>query len=205
MSKHLQERYQYLMDNKIQIDLNEVMKKEIDLIQACINRMSQNSFYLKGWMITLLGILLALKPSNIVLVNFSLILITVAIWYLDSSYLRYEKQYRKLYKWVITERIKGNIENLYDLDIKRFDGKVDSRIKIMFSGVLAIFYGVIFTVLIITFLVFSWNSYKDIIITNLLYFKLGLKELYFLNLTSNVFIIFFMVELKKSIERKTLN
>ena len=154
MSKHLQERYQYLMDNKIQIDLNEVMKKEIDLIQACINRMSQNSFYLKGWMITLLGILLALKPSNIVLVNFVLILITVAIWYLDSSYLRYEKQYRKLYKWVITERVKGNIENLYDLDIKRFDKKVDSRIKIMFSGVLAIFYGVIFTVLIITFLVF---------------------------------------------------
>lgn len=142
------------MDNKIQIDLNEVMKKEIDLIQACINRMSQNSFYLKGWMITLLGILLALKPSNIVLVNFVLILITVAIWYLDSSYLRYEKQYRKLYKWVITERVKGNIENLYDLDIKRFDKKVDSRIKIMFSGVLAIFYGVIFTVLIITFLVF---------------------------------------------------
>ncbi|BDU86409.1 hypothetical protein [Clostridium perfringens] len=193
------------MDNKIQIDLNEVMKKEIDLIQACINRMSQNSFYLKGWMITLLGILLALKPSNIVLVNFALILITVAIWYLDSSYLRYEKQYREVYKWVITERVKGNIENLYDLDIKRFDKKVDSRIKIMFSGVLAIFYGVIFTVLIITFLVFSWSSYKDIIITNLSYFKLGLKELYFFNITSNVFIIFFMVELKKSIERKTLN
>ncbi|MBO3376875.1 hypothetical protein P6O24_00520 [Clostridium perfringens] len=193
------------MSNKNKIDLNAAMIKEIDLVQACINRMSQNSFYLKGWMITLLGILLALKPSNIVLVNFALILITVAIWYLDSSYLRYEKQYRELYKWVITERVKGNIENLYDLDIKRFDKKVDGRIKIMFSGVLAIFYGVIFTVLIITFLVFSWNSYKDIIITNLSYFKLGLKELYFLNVTSNVFIIFFMIELKKSIERKTLN
>ena len=193
------------MSNKNKIDLNAAMIKEIDLVQACINRMSQNSFYLKGWMITLLGILLALKPSNIVLVNFALILITVAIWYLDSSYLRYEKQYRELYKWVITERVKGNIENLYDLDIKRFVKKVDGRIKIMFSGVLAIFYGVIFTVLIITFLVFSWNSYKDIIITNLSYFKLGLKELYFLNVTSNVFIIFFMIELKKSIERKTLN
>lgn len=31
----------------------EVLVKEIDLIQSCINRMAQNSFIIKGWTISL--------------------------------------------------------------------------------------------------------------------------------------------------------
>ena len=33
---------------------NENLHKEIDLIQACINRMAKNSFSCKGWNLTLI-------------------------------------------------------------------------------------------------------------------------------------------------------
>lgn len=78
-------------------NIKEVLEKEIDLIQACIERMSQHSFQLKGWLITLIGVLLALGAKEIILVNIFLIFISIAFWYLNAVYLRYEKQYRELY------------------------------------------------------------------------------------------------------------
>ena len=41
-----------------------ILEKEIDLIQACINRMAQNSFMVKGWAITLIAVVLALLPES---------------------------------------------------------------------------------------------------------------------------------------------
>ena len=42
-----------------------VLEKEIDLIQSCINRMAQNSFVVKGWLITLVTVILALLPEKV--------------------------------------------------------------------------------------------------------------------------------------------
>lgn len=47
------------------MDINEVLYKEIDLVQSCINRMAQNSFLIKGWLITLLTVVIALLPETI--------------------------------------------------------------------------------------------------------------------------------------------
>ena len=33
----------------------EIIHKEIDLIQSCISRMANNSFLLKGWLISQIG------------------------------------------------------------------------------------------------------------------------------------------------------
>jgi hypothetical protein len=41
-----------------------ILYKEIDLIQACISRMAQNSFMVKGWLITLIAVVLALLPES---------------------------------------------------------------------------------------------------------------------------------------------
>ena len=54
-------------------DLNKVLLKEIDLIQACINRMAQNSFMIKGWTISLVAVVLALLPESFDLTGLCLI------------------------------------------------------------------------------------------------------------------------------------
>lgn len=92
------------------------------------------------------------KGNN--LSKYFLIFIFIAFWYLNAVYLRYEKQYRELYAWVIKERVKGNTKYLYDLDISRFDN-VDSRKSLMFKNTLKIFYGTVTTLLIILLVVLS--------------------------------------------------
>lgn len=42
-----------------------VLEKEIDLIQSCVTRMAQNSFMVKGWLITLVAVILALLPETV--------------------------------------------------------------------------------------------------------------------------------------------
>lgn len=146
---------------KKEVDIQKVLEKEIDLIQNCINRMSQHSFYLKGWLVTLIGILFALKPANLILVNICLIFISILFWYLNATYLRYEKQYRELYDWVIKARLNNNTDFLYNLRLdinERFISSVDSRFKIMFQNTLLTFYGSL-TLLLIFVLIFL--VYKD--------------------------------------------
>ena len=67
-------------------------------IQSIIDRLSNASFLLKGWTVTLSTALVALaaKDSNLV---FFLIayLPTVFFWVLDSLFLKLERQYRVLY------------------------------------------------------------------------------------------------------------
>lgn len=49
-------------DDKILI---EEIHKEIDLIQACISRMAQNSFMIKGWFVSIYAVVLALLPEKV--------------------------------------------------------------------------------------------------------------------------------------------
>ena len=85
----------------------EILNKEIDLIQGCINRMAHNSFIVKGWLISLIAVILTLLPENfnIRILCIVAILITICIWYLDGFFLKVEKLYRWKYEWVIEKRI----------------------------------------------------------------------------------------------------
>lgn len=136
------------MDNNI--NLHEVLIKEIDLIQSCISRMSQHSFYLKGWLISLITIILSItsKSTNIIVINIILIIATGTFWYLNAIFLRFERMYRELYKWVVRERLNNNSELLYDLDLHRFERKVDNLKETMRSKTLCPFYGLPFISLI---------------------------------------------------------
>ena len=82
-------------ENKV---TTEVIHKEIDLIQGCISRMSRNSFLLKGWMISLVAVILAIIPEkvDIFMVIGILVSVIACFWYLDAFFLRIEKMYRKL-------------------------------------------------------------------------------------------------------------
>lgn len=110
---HLMYRGGISMDN---IDKKEVLCKEIELVQACINRMAHNSFIIKGWLITLLTVVLALLPENfnvriICIIGFVVIF---SFWYLDAFFLKMEKLYRWKYEWIIENRLKSD-KYMFDL------------------------------------------------------------------------------------------
>jgi len=131
----------------------DILHKEIDLIQGIINRMANNSFLLKGWLVSLIAIILALTKDSIItkeLIYFGIILLSlvIAFWYLDAFFLHKERCYRKLYDWVIENR-KNTDDYLYNLNYKRFVKQVSCTWLIMFSKTLLVFYGLIFTILLL--------------------------------------------------------
>ncbi|MCD4746735.1 MAG: hypothetical protein K8R58_10595 [Bacteroidales bacterium] len=130
----------------------EIIHKEIDLIQSVINRMANNSFLLKGWLISIIAVVLALSKDSIISKNnyaifIILLLPSLTFWYLDAFFLHKERCYRKLYDWVIENR-KNCADYLYSLNYKRFEKEVKSIFKIMFSTTLIVFYGLPFLFLI---------------------------------------------------------
>ena len=120
-------------------NLKEYMLKEIDIIQDIIKRMAFNSFMIKGWAITLVVVTLLLKGTEKHQVWIAFIPLVV-FWFLDAYFLRQERMYRKLYKWVINNRLKTE-EYLFDMNTRRFEKEVQSIPRIMFSITLGWFYG----------------------------------------------------------------
>lgn len=124
----------------------------LTLIQNIITRMASNSFFLKGWAVTLVSAILALASQNS---NHRLVLIAyvplIAFWLLNGFFLKQERMYRKLYEEVIKDENK--IEP-FSLNAKIFDSqcKVQSvliAIRAAFAGTLILFYGSIFLCIII--------------------------------------------------------
>jgi hypothetical protein len=130
--------------------LKEYMLKEIEIIQDIIKRMAFNSFMIKGWAITLVVVALLLKGTNYQ-VGIAFIPLLV-FWFLDAYFLWQERLYRKLYEWVIDNRLKTD-ENLFDMNAYRFKDKVQSKFRIMFSITLGWFYASIAILIIIYALV----------------------------------------------------
>ena len=128
-------------------NLKEYMLKEIDIIQDIIKRMAFNSFMIKGWAITLVVVTLLLKGTEKYQVWIAFIPLVV-FWFLDAYFLRQERMYRKLYKWVIGNRLKTE-EYLFDMNARRFENEVQSIPRIMFSITLGWFYGSIAILVII--------------------------------------------------------
>jgi len=128
-------------------NLKEYMLKEIDIIQDIIKRMAFNSFMIKGWTITLVVVTLLLKGTEKYQVLIAFIPLVV-FWFLDTYFLRQERMYRKLYKWVINNRLKTE-ENLFDMNARRFENEVQSIPRTMFSITLGWFYGSIAILVII--------------------------------------------------------
>jgi hypothetical protein len=118
--------------------LKEYMLKEIDVIQDIIKRMAFNSFMIKGWAITLVVVTLLLKGTKYqVLIAFIPLLV---FWFLDAYFLWQERMYRKLYEWVINNRLMTD-KYLFDMKASRFKDEVQSKTRIMFSITLVWFYG----------------------------------------------------------------
>jgi hypothetical protein len=72
--------------------------KHLEFIQAVINRMNNNSFQMKGWMVAIVSTLLALFAST---QNRAMVLVAIfpafIFWFLDAYYLWQERKFRGVY------------------------------------------------------------------------------------------------------------
>lgn len=144
----------------------EQIHKELDLIQDIIKRMAENSFKVKAWLMAILAAITVVKSDALIVGNSSdigwlssvLILPIFYFWYLDAFFLRTERLYRNLYKWVIKYRPDTD-KYLYDLNsfVRVVDGKEEkiiavNIIKVAFSKTLLPFYLVPFLIVLGFFL-----------------------------------------------------
>ncbi len=145
------------------MDRNTTLTKEIDLIQACITRMAQNSFMIKGWLITLYAAIFVVIPLrfNYRIPSLVAALTVLCFWYLDGCFLKLETLYRWKYNWVIKKRL-NNDQFLFDLNPHnkqmwlKDDGSQPQDepcvLSIMFSRTLWPLYLLLFVVALLVFI-----------------------------------------------------
>lgn len=99
--------------------------KHMDYIQSAISRMASNSFYLKGWNVTIIAAIVALsfKESDWRIYTCALVL-NVIFWFLDAYYLKQERLFRELYHKVS----KISDDNLVDFSMDTSEFKKVSKI-----------------------------------------------------------------------------
>ncbi len=112
--------------------------KHLEFIQSVINRMSGNSFLLKGWSVTLVAALFALaaKDANAkyIVVAFFPVL---TFWIIDAYFLSQERLFRALYDEV---RAKEEDQIDFSMDTKKFRDGRSSWAQSLFSSTLRLFY-----------------------------------------------------------------
>lgn len=125
--------------------------KHLELIQEVINRMSKNSFSLKGWSVALVSALFALatKDSNkkfIVLAYFPVVM----FWISDAYYLSQERYMRFVY-----DEVRKKSEKLIDFSMKSDSSKWNLYLwlEAFVSPTISIFYGLIVVLLIFVFFI----------------------------------------------------
>ncbi|MQQ66826.1 hypothetical protein [Streptococcus mitis] len=129
--------------------MSEYNVKHLEMIQAIIERMGNNSFIIKGWSFTSIGALFAFWFSNtsmwyILLLNFC---VTILFWFHDAYYLSLERQFRRLYDEV---RL-SDIETDFRMTPKQEEG--DFLIA-LFRPILKYTYGLIVIATLILLIVF---------------------------------------------------
>lgn len=140
------------MDSKI---------RHLEMVENIIQRMANNCFQLKGWVVTLVSLIgaLAAQGSDKRFIFIAFIPI-IAFWGLDSYYLQQERKYRILYNNII-EKVPNDIN--FSMELKNICFQNDEekrRIKIIscfFSKSEILFYlPIIVAVFILTLVLIIW-------------------------------------------------
>jgi len=120
------------MDNK---------RAHLEMIQGVINRLSSNSFLLKGWSVVLVSALFALAAEGS---NVSFVLIAyfpaVIFWGLDGYFLHQERLFRALYDRV---RILAEEEIDFSMNTSLVKESVATWSEVTLSKTLVPFHGVV--------------------------------------------------------------
>lgn len=134
----------------------ENKRAHLEMIQAIINRMSVNSFLLKGWSVVLVSALFALAAGDsqalfVYLAYFP----AVAFWILDGYFLWQERLFRRLY-----DRVRAMAESDVDfsMDTSGVRGDDGGWFAVVFSKTLVIFHGTVFgSIVIVMFVIVLTN------------------------------------------------
>lgn len=125
--------------------------KHMEFIQAVVNRLSHNSFLLKGWSVVLVSALFALSASGSNMAFLFLAYIPVLVfWGLDGYFLREEKKFRALYDHV---RKLDDAEIDFSMNTSKVSQDVPNWRTCIFSKTLVPFHGVLFAAIIFVMLV----------------------------------------------------
>ena len=130
------------------------MSEHLNYIQNTISRMSNNSFLLKGWAVTLISLLflLSIRDSNYPLLLLSLIPI-FTFWGLDAYYLRQERLFRKLYDAVR----RNQVNEPFSMNTNLFDHLVGGWFRILFSQTVVPLYLTIILLNVLLQLLVIWR------------------------------------------------
>ena len=111
------------------MEVNEARIRYLEAIQRIIDRLSNTSFILKGWAVSLVAGLTALAASGTNQGYVLIAYIPIAVfWFLDAFFLMMERQYRDLFK--------ENTDLSQELEffsIKRQKGGIDLYARAFFS------------------------------------------------------------------------
>ncbi|MFC1998831.1 hypothetical protein ACFLVR_04215 [Chloroflexota bacterium] len=116
----------------------ENKRAHLEMIQNIVNRLSRNSFLLKGWCVVLVSALFALAGgiNNIYFVYISYFPL-LAFWVLDAYFLHQERLFRKLYDHV-REIQEENVD--FSMNTSNVKDQTGSWLNVVFSKTLLIFH-----------------------------------------------------------------
>ena len=124
--------------------------KHLEFIQGVVNRLSTNSFLLKGWSVVLVSALFALSAGSS---NPTFILLAylpaIVLWGLDGYFLWQERLYRALYDRVRTIE-DDSID--FSMDVSVVKDAVVNWPAVTFSRTLLAFHGVLVAAIIVVML-----------------------------------------------------
>lgn len=131
------------MDNK---------HKHLDLIQDVVNRMAQHSFVLKGWCLTLVVAVFALRVKDGLDKDYLLAvgLPVLMFWFLDGYYLQRERLFRALYDEV---RVKEDNQIDYSMETKHLREFRLTLPGVLVSKTLISFYPALLVLILITYMI----------------------------------------------------
>ena len=113
----------------------------LQMIQRVTDRLSQNSFFVKGWSVVLVSSLFTLAASNLKLLFVYLAYFpALAFWILDGYFLWQERLFRALYDYV---RNLDEDEVDFSMDTSIVKGETTTWAKAVFSKTLFVFHGAI--------------------------------------------------------------
>jgi hypothetical protein len=126
------------MDNK---------QSHLGMIQRVVNRLSSNSFLLKGWSVVLVSAMFALaaKDSKMIFIYLAYFP-AISFWGLDGYFLHQERLFRALYDHV---RILDEKNIDFSMNISIIENKVDSWAAVTRSKTLLVFHGVIVVTIVL--------------------------------------------------------
>ena len=122
----------------------------LEMIQGVVNRLSHNSFLLKGWSVVLVSAMFALAAKdNQLFFVYLTYFPTISFWCLDGYFLHQERLFRKIY-----DRVRKLPKNKIDFSMNTevVKSEVAPWHKTTLSKTLVLFYGVILiSIILITF------------------------------------------------------